>query len=95
MAVELISKIKPKNNGDFKLVDVEDIDYNGTSLAEAIEDLLVLPEPMGHRGRKVIREKLDQPAQQGQTEKMENPHIRSGLSRKEIRERAKRSFLPA
>ena len=26
MAVELISKIKPKNNGDFKLVDVEDIE---------------------------------------------------------------------
>ena len=37
MAVELISKIKPKNNGDFKLVDVEDIEYNGKSLAEAIE----------------------------------------------------------
>ena len=37
MAVELISKIKPKNNGDFKLVDVEDIEYNGQSLAEAIE----------------------------------------------------------
>lgn len=37
MAIELISKIKPKNNGDFKLVDVEDIDYNGKSLAEAIE----------------------------------------------------------
>lgn len=29
MAIELISKIKPKNNGDFKLVDVEDIEYNG------------------------------------------------------------------
>ena len=28
MAVELISKIKPKNGGDFKLVDVEDIEYN-------------------------------------------------------------------
>lgn len=38
MAIELISKIKPKNNGDFKLVDVEDIEYNGKSLAEAIED---------------------------------------------------------
>ena len=37
MAVELISKIKPKNNGNFKLVDVEDIEYNGKSLAEAIE----------------------------------------------------------
>lgn len=37
MAVELISKIKPKNNGDFKLVDVEDIEYNGKSLDEAIK----------------------------------------------------------
>ncbi len=38
MAIELISKIKPKNNGDFKLVDAEDVEYNGKSLAEAIED---------------------------------------------------------
>ena len=38
MAIELISKIKPKNNGDFKPVDVEDVEYNGKSLAEAIED---------------------------------------------------------
>lgn len=37
MAVELISKIKPKNNGDFKLVDVEDIEYNGKGLDEAIK----------------------------------------------------------
>lgn len=36
MAIELISKIKPKNNGDFKLVDAEDIDYNGQSLTDAI-----------------------------------------------------------
>ena len=36
MAVELISKIKPKNGGDFKLVDVEDIEYNGKGLDEAI-----------------------------------------------------------
>ena len=38
MAIELISKIKPKNNGDFKLVDVEDIEYNGKGLDEAIRD---------------------------------------------------------
>lgn len=37
MAIELISKIKPKNNGDFKLVDVEDINYNGKGLDEAIK----------------------------------------------------------
>lgn len=37
MAIELISKIKPKNNGDFKLVDVEDIEYNGKGLDEAIK----------------------------------------------------------
>ena len=36
MAIELISKIKPKNNGDFKLVDVQDIEYNGKGLDEAI-----------------------------------------------------------
>lgn len=36
MAIELISKIKPKNNGNFKLVDVEDIEYNGKGLDEAI-----------------------------------------------------------
>ena len=36
MAIELISKIKPKNNGTFKLVDAEDIEYNGKSLEEAI-----------------------------------------------------------
>jgi hypothetical protein len=29
MAVELISKIKQKNNGDFKLVDLSDVDYDG------------------------------------------------------------------
>ena len=37
MAIELISKIKPKNNGEFKLVDVEDIEYNGKGLDEAIK----------------------------------------------------------
>lgn len=37
MAIELISKIKPKNNGDFKLIDVEDINYNGKGLDEAIK----------------------------------------------------------
>ncbi len=37
MAIEVISKIKPKNNGDFKLVDVEDIEYNGKGLDEAIK----------------------------------------------------------
>lgn len=37
MAVELISKIKPKNNGTFKLVDVEDIEYEGKGLDEAIK----------------------------------------------------------
>lgn len=36
MAIELISKIKPKNNGDFKLVDVQDVEYNGKGLDEAI-----------------------------------------------------------
>lgn len=36
MAVELIAKIKQKNNGTFKLVDVADVDYKGKGLDEAI-----------------------------------------------------------
>ena len=36
MAIELISKIKPKNNGNFKLVDAQDVEYNGKGLDEAI-----------------------------------------------------------
>ena len=34
MAIELISKIKPKNNGDFALVDAEDIEYEGGRLPD-------------------------------------------------------------
>ena len=37
MAIELISKIKPKNNGNFKMVDAEDVEYNGKGLDEAIK----------------------------------------------------------
>ena len=37
MAVELISKIKPKNNGNFKLVDAQDVEYNNKGLDEAIK----------------------------------------------------------
>lgn len=36
MSIELISKIKPKNGGNFKLVDAADVEYNGQSLEEAI-----------------------------------------------------------
>ena len=36
MAVELIAKIKQKNNGTFKLVDAADVDYKGKGLDEAI-----------------------------------------------------------
>lgn len=49
MAIELISKIKPKNNGDFKLVDVEDIEYNGKGLDEAIASGEFKGDP-GERG---------------------------------------------
>ena len=28
MAIELISKIKPKNNGDFAMVDAEDVELS-------------------------------------------------------------------
>ena len=34
MAIELISKIKPKNNGNFPIVDAEDIAYNGGRLPD-------------------------------------------------------------
>ena len=37
MAIELIGKIKQKNNGTFKLVDAQDVEYNGKGLDEAIE----------------------------------------------------------
>lgn len=49
MAIELISKIKPKNNGDFKLVDVQDIEYNGKGLDEAIASGEFKGDP-GERG---------------------------------------------
>lgn len=39
MAIELISKIKPKNNGGFKLVDTMDIDHKGKGLDEVIASL--------------------------------------------------------
>lgn len=49
MAIELISKIKPKNNGNFKLVDVQDIEYNGKGLDEAIASGEFKGDP-GERG---------------------------------------------
>ena len=60
MAIELISKIKPKNNGEFKLVDVEDIEYNGKGLDEAIKSL---------RGKKEIRVQKVPTVRQGQKAK--------------------------
>ncbi len=44
MGIEIIGKLTQKNNGDFKLVDLEDIDYDGTGknakqeLEEKIEE---------------------------------------------------------
>lgn len=49
MAIELISKIKPKNNGNFKLVDVQDVEYNGKGLDEAIASGEFKGDP-GERG---------------------------------------------
>lgn len=34
MAIELISKIKPKNNGTFPLVDAEDVSYEDGRLPD-------------------------------------------------------------
>ena len=42
MAIELIDKIKQKNNGGFKLVDADDVDWDVTgekSVKERIEEL--------------------------------------------------------
>lgn len=40
MAIELISKIKPKNNGDFPMVDAADVEMaDGTRLEQAAADL--------------------------------------------------------
>ena len=42
MAIELIDKIKQKNNGGLKLVDADDVDWDGTgekSVKERIEEL--------------------------------------------------------
>lgn len=43
MAVELISKIKQKNHGTFKLIDLADVDYdgNGTNAKEIIDDSMI------------------------------------------------------
>ena len=30
MGIEIIGKLTQKNNGDFKLVDLENVDYDGT-----------------------------------------------------------------
>lgn len=39
MAIELISKIKPKNNGNFKLVDASDVEYLTSNVADALGGL--------------------------------------------------------
>lgn len=45
MAVELIAKIKPKNNGDFKLVDADDVETKeGKSLEEKLDELEAMIE---------------------------------------------------
>lgn len=43
MAIEVISTIKPKNNGNFPLVEAKDIavDENGTRLDEKLSNLAV------------------------------------------------------
>lgn len=37
MAIYLIDKIQQKNNGDFFLVDAEDVEYNGKSIIDALK----------------------------------------------------------
>lgn len=50
MPVFIIDKLKPKNNGRFKLIDVSDVDYNGIGLDEAI----LLGEFKGDRGNIIL-----------------------------------------
>lgn len=39
MAVEVIATIKPKNNGNFPIVEATDVDVNGTPLNEVLEEM--------------------------------------------------------
>ena len=39
MAIEIISTLKPKNNGDFPVAEAKDIDVNGIRLDDLIENL--------------------------------------------------------
>lgn len=41
MAIELIDKVKQKNNGKFKLMDGQDVEFDGTgkSIDEKIKEL--------------------------------------------------------
>lgn len=42
MSIEIIDKLKQKNNGTFKLIDLEDVDYDGTGIStkDKIEELV-------------------------------------------------------
>lgn len=44
MAIELITKIKPKNNGNFTLVDAEDIAYKDGKLTDYMFEALTEAE---------------------------------------------------
>ena len=58
MAVELISKIKPKNNGTFSLVDAEDVQVNesGKRLDQVLNELNdALPEVTTADNDKIIQ----------------------------------------
>lgn len=56
MAIELIAKIKPKNNGDFRLVDAEDIDYNGQSLKDLLDTGLLQEDEVRAAVAKYLRD---------------------------------------
>lgn len=48
MPIFLIDKIKQKNNGSFKLMDAQDVEYNGKGLDETIQDLEKRPTGSGY-----------------------------------------------
>lgn len=56
MAIELISKIKPKNNGNFPLVDAEDIAFEDGRLSDYMFVALTLEEYNKRKANNTLKE---------------------------------------
>ena len=65
MGIEIIGKLTQKNNGDFKLVDLADVDYDGTGksakqeLENKIEEVNNTMEALSNVILEVIRSDID------------------------------------